>query len=842
VSWSGSDNQGGSGLATYSVYVSDNGGTAQPFLTNTTLTTATFTGQNGNTYAFYSIATDNVGNVQPTPAAAQASTTVQLTVTPVVTVTDAGGPYNHMSYGATATATYNSSDVSSQGTFSFTYYVGPNTGGTSLGSTAPTTVGTYTVVGQFQSTSPAYGNADSAPVTFIVSRLSLSVTADDKSRPYGSPNPTLTGTLTGVVSGDNITASYTTTATSASPVIAGGYAITPVLSDPNSLLGNYTVTSTNGTLTLTAVPLTITADDKSMPYGSAALPTLTASYNGFVNNDTSASLTTPPTLSTTATTGSHVISNGGYPISATGAVDDNYAITYVGGTLTVTPVALTITADDKSMLYGSSTLPTLTASYSGFVNNDTGASLSTPPTLSTSATAGSHVIVNGGYPISATGAVDTDYAITYIGGTLTVTPVPLTITADDKSMPYGAPIPILTVSYGDLVNNDTNLPTPPTLSTTATSSSLPGIYPITASGAVDADYTIGYAGGTLTVTTAGTSLALSASANPSVFAQPITFTATVTASSPSTATPTGTVTLLDGTATLGSVSLTGGTGTLTIDSLVLGGHSIKAVYNATGPFGGSPPATLAQTVLSATVEPNALGPGQAGLVVGGTAGNDTISIGTGSKGTQLTVSVHEPKTKTNANFLFTRSFPVASVSGVVLFGGPGNDVLKVSKSITLPALLFGGAGNDTLTGGGGPSVLVGGDGNDTLKTVQPRGVLIGGAGSDRLTAPGGGLLIGGTTAFDTSLTALDAILAEWGRPGADYQTSVKDLLGPNAGGQAGGLNAPYYLNPTTVQNDSAVDHLTGGKGKSELDWFFSSALDVLVNERLSQGEVVTSIP
>ena len=32
---------------------------------------------NGHTYAFYSVATDNVGNVQPTPTAAQASTVVQ---------------------------------------------------------------------------------------------------------------------------------------------------------------------------------------------------------------------------------------------------------------------------------------------------------------------------------------------------------------------------------------------------------------------------------------------------------------------------------------------------------------------------------------------------------------------------------------------------------------------------------------------------------------------------------------------------------------------------------------------------------------------------------------------
>ena len=54
-----------------------------------------------------------------------------------------------------------------------------------------------------------------------------------------------------------------------------------------------------------------------MVYGSA-LPTLTASYSGFVNGDNAANLTTPPNLSTTATSASPV---GNYPITASGGVD-----------------------------------------------------------------------------------------------------------------------------------------------------------------------------------------------------------------------------------------------------------------------------------------------------------------------------------------------------------------------------------------------------------------------------------------------------------------------------------------------------------------------------------------
>jgi hypothetical protein len=76
VTWSGSDDPGGSGIATYDIFVSDNGGLFAPFLQGTTLTSATFTGQIGHTYGFYSVATDNVGNHQATPTAAQAVTTV----------------------------------------------------------------------------------------------------------------------------------------------------------------------------------------------------------------------------------------------------------------------------------------------------------------------------------------------------------------------------------------------------------------------------------------------------------------------------------------------------------------------------------------------------------------------------------------------------------------------------------------------------------------------------------------------------------------------------------------------------------------------------------------------
>ena len=74
VTWSGTDT--GAGLARYDIYVSDNGGAWalwQAFPAGTT--SALFTGQVGHTYGFRSVARDHAGNVQTTPALAQATTT-----------------------------------------------------------------------------------------------------------------------------------------------------------------------------------------------------------------------------------------------------------------------------------------------------------------------------------------------------------------------------------------------------------------------------------------------------------------------------------------------------------------------------------------------------------------------------------------------------------------------------------------------------------------------------------------------------------------------------------------------------------------------------------------------
>jgi hypothetical protein len=169
-------------------------------------------------------------------------------------------------------------------------------------------------------------------------------------------------------------------------------------------------------------------------------------------------------------------------------------------TLIVDPAALTITANNASMTYGG-TVPSLSASFTGFVNADNPSSLMTQPKLTTPAAAASPA---GTYPITASGAADPNYTFTYQVGTMTVGPAPLTVTAENKGMSVGDPLPVLTVSYTGFVNGDnaSSLTTSPAITTTATPSSPAGTYPISASGAKDPNYDFDYIPGTLTINNA----------------------------------------------------------------------------------------------------------------------------------------------------------------------------------------------------------------------------------------------------------------------------------------------------------------------------------------------------
>jgi len=130
----------------------------------------------------------------------------------------------------------------------------------------------------------------------------------------------------------------------------------------------------------------------------------------------------------------------------------------------------------------------------------------------------------------------------------------------------------------------------------------------------------------------------------------------------------------------------------------------------------------------------------------------------------------------------------------------------------------GGDGNDTITAGGGRDLLFGGRGADALR---------GGSGDD--------LLVAGPSAYDASLAALRAIWDEWTRMDAAYPTRVRHLRGTSSGGR----NAGYYLTPSTVSDDAAVDLLFGESGN---DWFFyrssGGSKDVLDRKRCEEVTLI----
>ncbi|MBI5383957.1 MAG: Ig-like domain repeat protein [Verrucomicrobia bacterium] len=116
-------------------------------------------------------------------------------------------------------------------------------------------------------------------------------------------------------------------------VLNAGAAQTLTLTFTPADTSTYVPVTTNVSVNVLKKALTITAANTNMVYG-AALPLFSATYDGFVNGDTSASLDTPVTLTTTATGASPP---GTHPILAGGASDANYAITFINGTLTITP-------------------------------------------------------------------------------------------------------------------------------------------------------------------------------------------------------------------------------------------------------------------------------------------------------------------------------------------------------------------------------------------------------------------------------------------------------------------------------------------------------------------------
>ena len=168
-------------------------------------------------------------------------------------------------------------------------------------------------------------------------------------------------------------------------------------------------------LSLTPPPtLTVTAHNQVMSYGGT-LPTLT--YTSDVTP-----LDTAPTCITSADSTSPV---GPYTITCSGAAKAGYEITYVPGTLTVNPAPLTITAKDETKTYGMTLVWVVDASYPGsYITVDGLRNAGTVTSIKLTTAGAPKSAAVGWYaitPSAAAGTGLTNYDITYVPGTLTVT-------------------------------------------------------------------------------------------------------------------------------------------------------------------------------------------------------------------------------------------------------------------------------------------------------------------------------------------------------------------------------------------------------------------------------------
>jgi hypothetical protein len=530
---------------------------------------------------------------------------------------------------------------------------------TTTGPLTATRTGTYS--GTVTYNGDSNNNAVSTTVSLTVTKAQVTVTANDASMTYGGAVPSLSASYSGFVNGDNASAlsgspTLTTAATSGSAV--GSY---PISCDTGSLsAANYSFVCVNGTLTIGAASLTITPSAQSKVYGSTlSIPTTAFTSAGLKNSDSISSVTmTSPGTSATASAGSYAISAAG----ATGSGLSNYAIVYNTGALTVTKAVLTATANDASMTYGGA-VPSLTATYSGFMNGDSAAVITGTPTLTTTATSGSPVgsyaiscgagpmsaanytftCVNGtltigaatltitptdenkvygsvlsipgtafssvglkntdsissvtmtspgtastasvgSYTISAAGAAGNglnNYSIVYNTGTLTVGKAPLTVTASSEAVPYGAAVPIITPIYSGWQNSDnsSSLSVAPTCSTAYVTLNPLGSYATSCTGAASSNYTISYVPGAITVEAASVAISATSTANPSTYGQPVEWTFSVAASSGVGVTPTGSLTLSVGGTSLGSVPLSNGVATYRSGVLPAGTNKIVVTYS-----------------------------------------------------------------------------------------------------------------------------------------------------------------------------------------------------------------------------------------------------------------------
>src|SRR5439155_190530 len=189
----------------------------------------------------------------------------------------------------------------------------------------------------------ANDNATSTAATLTVNRKTASVTPNVASKTYGGVDPALTGTLTGFLGADGVSASYSRTA--GETVADSPYTISATLS-PAGVLGNYDITYNTAEFTINRKTASVTPNVASKTYGDAD-PALTGTLTGFLGAD--------GVSATYSRTAGETVADSPYTISATlspAGVLGNYNITYNTASFTITQRAASVTPNAANKTYG----------------------------------------------------------------------------------------------------------------------------------------------------------------------------------------------------------------------------------------------------------------------------------------------------------------------------------------------------------------------------------------------------------------------------------------------------------------------------------------------------------
>jgi len=379
---------------------------------------------------------------------------------------------------------------------------------------APTTTWTNNVEGYSASLSMPSINGDVGsheewiPVTFtrgdesftanVVYRYTikpakLTAKVNNVSREYGEENPQFKIMYSGFVNGENENVITSTPIVSTTAIKTSNVGEYPIMVKGGSAK-NYELVFESGMLTVTKAPLSAKVNNVTKEYGSQN-PAFTIDYYGLKNNESTPAWATRPTFQTDAT---HASGVGAYTVKAVNGVPVNYNLGEItAGTLNITPAPLTIKANDATRLYCDDE-PNFSFTCNGFVIGETESVLSPKPTLSTSATRSSNV---GTYEIKVGETTSPNYSISFVNGTLSITPRTLIASVGNYERKYHEENPAFEVKYDGFVGNDDekSLGTKANASTTATKTSDVGTYPIKVSGGSADNYTFNYTSGMLTI-------------------------------------------------------------------------------------------------------------------------------------------------------------------------------------------------------------------------------------------------------------------------------------------------------------------------------------------------------